>query len=108
MCVLFFVCDLGQFSHLIVLDNDESVRLILVTDGKIQVYSNLRTVYMIDQTIVAHSAHKRNTVPLANHTVAYVICGPVAHTIEIISLIAHAVPNRQFHYPSAYYQASQF
>ena len=91
-----------------VFDNDESVRLILIIDRKIQVYGNLRTVSVIDQAIVAHSAHERNTVPLSNHTVTYVICGFVTHTVEVISLIAHAVPNRQFHYPSAYYRASQF
>ncbi len=55
---------------------------------------------MIDQSIVAHSAHKRNLVPFANHSITYVVHMLVADTIEVIGLITHVARSCDLQRPS--------
>jgi hypothetical protein len=72
-----------------VLDYQERVYLILVLEGQIQVYSYLRAVGVIDQSIIAHSGHERDLVPTTKNSIANKISGLVAHSVEVISLTAH-------------------
>ena len=87
MQTLYFYLPVGF--NVLVLDYQERVYLILILEWQIQVYSYFRTVCVIDQSIIAHSGHKRNTVPLAKNSIANKISGLVAHSVEVISLTAH-------------------
>jgi len=55
---------------------------------------------MIDQSIIAHGAHKRNLVPFANHSITYIVHMLVADTIEVISLITHVAQSSDLQRPS--------
>lgn len=74
---------------ILVFDYQKRVYLILILERKIQMYSYFRTSCMVNQSIIAHSGHERDPVPLAKNSIANKISGLVAHSVEVISLTAH-------------------
>ena len=54
-------------------------------------YADPGSFHRTDQGIVAHSARKRNFIPVAKHSVAYEILGPVSYAFKVFGLVAHAI-----------------
>ena len=52
-------------------------------------HSYFRAVDVVDFSIIAHSAHKRDLVPVSEHTIPNVVGMFVPYAIEVIRLIAH-------------------
>ena len=46
----------------------------------------------VNHTVIAHGAHKRNFLPIAKDSVAYVVLGLITNPLKIISLVAHVNP----------------
>ena len=49
------------------------------------------SLHRTDQGIIAHSARKRNAIPVAKHPVAYRVLGPVSCAFKVFGLVAHAI-----------------
>jgi hypothetical protein len=59
-------------------DKDYVVNMIVVLDRKIKMNTDSGPLNLIDQSIVAHSANKRNFVPTPVHTIANTPSGLVS------------------------------
>ena len=66
------------------LDDDDVVSAISELDWQIQVYGYLWTMRFADYCVVAHSAYKRNIVPMTKHTVAKMVLWPVTFLVEVV------------------------
>ena len=66
------------------LDYDNVVSAISKLNGQVEMDGYLRTVGFVDHCVIAHSAHKRNLVPMAKHTVADPVFGLVTFFVEVI------------------------
>ena len=78
---------LGYFNQLFdisVLDYDGVVDAVSEADGQIKMDGYLWPVGFVDHCVVAHSAHKRNIVPAAKHTVADPIGWFVTFFVEVV------------------------
>jgi hypothetical protein len=75
---------LFQFGDISVLDYDDVMGLISKLDGKVEMDGYLWPVGFVDHSVIAHCAHKRNLVPVAEHTVADPVFWLVTFFVEVI------------------------
>ena len=67
------------------LDDDDVMGLVSELDGQVEMDGYLWTHGFADHCVVAYSANKGNLVPMTKHTVAKMVCWPVAFFIEVVS-----------------------
>ena len=83
----FSITTLGHFNQLLdilVLDYDDVVSPISESDGQVKMDGYLRPVGFVDHSVIAYCAHKRNIVPMTEHTVADPVSWLVAFFVEVI------------------------
>lgn len=66
------------------LDYDDIVCFVSEPDGQIKMDGYLWTIGFVDHCVIAHSANKRNPVPMAKHTVADPVFWLVTFFVEVI------------------------
>ena len=70
-------------------NNDKMFYLALVLYGQIQMDCYFGPIDVVNQSIVAHSAHEWNFFIVSKHTITNVVSVFVANLVEIVSLSAH-------------------
>jgi len=73
-----------QFGDISMLDYDDIVCFVSEPDRQIKMYGYLWTVSFVDHSVIAHSTNKRTPVPMAKHTVADPVFGPVTFFVEVV------------------------
>ena len=76
-------------------DNYNILYNTFVFNGQIQVYADPRPFYGTDQGIIAHSARKRNAIPMTKYSVAYVVLRLIPCAFKVFSLVAVITPSQQ-------------
>ena len=79
----------NQFLDISVLDYDDVVGPISELDGQVEMDGYLWPVGFVYHGVVAHSADKRDLVPMAKHTVADPVSWFVTFFVEVIRLCSH-------------------